>query len=111
MKIKLRHGTSNREFRHRNIRYFLEAEPKVDQLTLGEAVVTKRKVGFIFGRVSLFNLASPSPRIKKEYPISDYFFDKAKYSKAVEGGFEVQPKSNTAARLLLKAELAELVQA
>jgi hypothetical protein len=110
LKIRLKYGATNAEFRHRNARYFLEASATMTNVTLGETVATKTESRFVFGRVVLLKLGSGSRRIKREYPISDYYFDLAQYSGAVNDGFKVESKANAVARLLVMAGVAELTE-
>ena len=109
MKIRLKCGVGDFLFEHRSNRYLLQANPLVVRQTLGEFAHDPVKRPFIFGRVSLLVLASGPLRIRKEYHISCNFYEEGEYRNAVVTGFDVPGAALSAARLLLKAGLAESV--
>jgi hypothetical protein len=108
MRIKIKSGIGNFQFEHRRARYLLQCSPVELSPTLGEIVHHSARRRFVYGRVSLVALASRPLRIKKSYLLSRDFYDEAEYQVAVTNGFDVQRGGRTAARLLIKAGLAEV---
>jgi hypothetical protein len=109
MKIKLTEGTTNIQFEHRKTRYLLQASPELYMPTISEVATEHAKPGFIYGRVSLLVLAGRPFRIKREYRVSEDFDRETRYQEALRLGFEVRQDSVSAACLLIRAGLAQLV--
>ena len=109
MTIKLTEGTTNIQFEHRKRRYLLQASPQLFMPTISEVATEHAKPGFIYGRVSLLVLAGRPFKIKREYRVSEDFDEEGRYREALGVGFEVRRDSVTAARLLIRAALSQLV--